>query len=59
MFNRKGEVCVFVRENLSFKLIEDLSINCDAIQSLYLLKYQVLNLKMLFSVLSAGHLTVI
>ena len=33
--NRKGgEVCVFVHENLSFKLREDLSINCDAIQSL-------------------------
>ena len=29
-----GEVCVFVRENLSFKVREDLSINCDAIQSL-------------------------
>ena len=33
--NRKGGgVCVFVHENLSFKLGEDLSINCDAIQSL-------------------------
>ena len=33
--NRKGGgVCVFVHENLSFKLREDLSINCDAIQSL-------------------------
>ena len=33
--NRKGEgVCVFVHENLSFKLTEDLSINCDGIQSL-------------------------
>ena len=33
--NHKGEgVCVFVHENLSFKLTEDLSINCDAIQSL-------------------------
>ena len=29
-----GGVCVFVHENLSFKLREDLSINCDAIQSL-------------------------
>ena len=27
-------VCVFVHENLSFKLREDLSINCDAIHSL-------------------------
>ena len=35
--NRKGgEVCIFVHENLSFKLREDLSINCDAIQSLYI-----------------------
>ena len=33
--NRKeGGVCVFVHENLNFKLREDLSINCDAIQSL-------------------------
>ena len=33
--NRKGEgACVFVHENLSFKLRKDLSINCDAIQSL-------------------------
>ena len=33
--NRKeGGVCVFVHENLSFKLREDLSIHCDAIQSL-------------------------
>ena len=33
--NRKGGgVCIFVDENLSFKLREDLSINCDAIQSL-------------------------
>ena len=32
--NRKGGgVCVFVHEKLSFKLREDLSINCDAIQS--------------------------
>ena len=29
-----GGVCVFVHQNLSFKLREDLSINCDAIQSL-------------------------
>ena len=29
-----GGVCVFVHENLSFKLREDLSINCDAMQSL-------------------------
>ena len=29
-----GEVCVFVHENPNFKLREDLSINCDAIQSL-------------------------
>ena len=29
-----GGVCVFVRENLSFKLREDLSKNCDATQSL-------------------------
>ena len=29
-----GEVCVFVNESLSFKLIEDLNINCEAIQSL-------------------------
>ena len=36
MFNRKGGVYVFVHENLSFKLIEDLSINCDAIQSLFI-----------------------
>ena len=58
--NRKGGgVCVFVHENLSFKLREDLRINCDAIQSLSLLKYQVLNLKILFSILSSGHLTVI
>ena len=27
-------VCVFLHENLSFKLREDLSINCDVIQSL-------------------------
>ena len=33
--NRKvGGVCVFVHENLSFKLRQDLCINCDAIQSL-------------------------
>ena len=33
--NRKGGgVCVFIHENLSFKLREDLSINSDAIQSL-------------------------
>ena len=33
--NRKGgRFCVFVHENLSFKLRKDLSINCDAIQSL-------------------------
>ena len=33
--NRKrGGVCVFVHESLSFKLREDLSINCDAIRSL-------------------------
>ena len=33
--NRKGtEVCIFVHENLSSKLREDLGINCDAIQSL-------------------------
>ena len=33
--NRKGGgVCAFVHENLSFKLRENLSINCDAIQSL-------------------------
>ena len=33
--NRKGGgVCVLMHENLSFKLREDLSINCDAIQSL-------------------------
>ena len=33
--NRKGGgVCVFVHENLSFKLRQDLRINCDAIQSL-------------------------
>ena len=57
--NRKrGRVCVFVHENLSYKLKEDLSINCDAF-SLSLLKYQVLNLKTLFSILSTGHLTVI
>ena len=31
---KKGGVCVFVHENLNFKLREDLSINCDAIQSL-------------------------
>ena len=31
-----GGVCVFVHENLSFKPREDLSINCDAIQSLSL-----------------------
>ena len=29
-----GGVCVLMHENLSFKLREDLSINCDAIQSL-------------------------
>ena len=30
--NRKGGgVCVFVHEDLSFKIKEDLSINCDAI----------------------------
>ena len=35
--NRKGGgVCVFVHENLSFKPREGLSINCDAIQSLYI-----------------------
>ena len=54
-----GGVCAFVHENLSFKIREDHSINCDAIQSFSLLKYQVLNLKMLFSILSTGHLTVI
>ena len=33
--NRKGgEVCVFEHENLGFKLREDLTISCDAIQSL-------------------------
>ena len=33
--NQKGGgVCAFVHENLSFKLKEDMSINCDAIQSL-------------------------
>ena len=33
--NRKGgRVCVFVHENFSFKLREDLSTNCNAIQSL-------------------------
>ena len=33
--DRKGEgVCVFVHENLNFKLREELSIKCDAIQSL-------------------------
>ena len=33
--NRKGGgVCVFVRDSHSFKLREDLSTNCDAIQSL-------------------------
>ena len=31
-----GEVCVAVHENLSFKLKEDLSIKCDAIQCLYI-----------------------
>ena len=33
--NRKGEgVCVFLHENLSLKLREDLNVSCDAIQSL-------------------------
>ena len=31
---RERGVCVFVHESLTFKLREDLSINCDAIQSL-------------------------
>ena len=32
--HKGGGVCVFVHESLSFKLREDLSINCDAIQPL-------------------------
>ena len=31
-----GEVCDFVDESHSFKLREDLNINCDAIQSLFI-----------------------
>ena len=35
--NRKGgEVCVFVHKNFSFKLREELNINCDAFQSLFI-----------------------
>ena len=33
-FELREGVCVFVHENLYFKLREDLSINCDAIQLL-------------------------
>ena len=58
--NRKGGgICVFVREYLSFKLREDLSINCDVFQSLSIVLDHVLNLEILFSILSTGQLTVI
>ena len=32
--HKGGGICAFVHENLNFKLRQDLSINCDAIQSL-------------------------
>ena len=57
--NRKGGgVYVFMHENLSFKLREDLSINCDAIQSLSI-EISSINLKIVFSILSTDPLTVI
>ena len=49
--HKGGGVCDFVHEILNFKLREDQSINCDAIQSL--------STEILFSILSTGHLTVI
>ena len=33
-YRKGGGVCVFVHENLSFKLTEDLSMTCDAVRSL-------------------------
>ena len=47
-----GGVCAFVHESLSFKLNEDLSLS-----SPFLLKHEVLNLKIFFSILFTGHLT--
>ena len=48
--SKRGGVCVFVHESLTFKLREDLSINCDAIQSLSI---------EISSTKSTGHLMVI